>query len=291
MLAVRERRRRTVTKEVTDRLPPGPDGVIPGAHGIRLGDGGRGVLLLHGFGDTPQSLRVLAESLHSGGWSVRAPLLPGHGRSLRAFARSRAADWLSAARSALDELRDECHSVSIVGQSMGGSLAVILAADTPVDALVLLAPYFELTPAAERVARISGIASLVLPWVRSGAADSLIDPGARRAALGFRVTTPGLLRELRTVTRRGREAMRSLDVPTLVMHSEQDPRIPREAAESAWAALPCRTRELYWLARSGHVIAADQEREVVTREVTTWLERHGGHDRTGGTRDRPAGRA
>ena len=121
--------------------------VIRGAQTIDLQEeGSPGVLLLHGFGDTPQTLALLARSLHKSGYSVYAPLLPGHGRNMEAFGKSRARDWISAARSALAEMRLRHTSVCIVGLSMGGALAVLLAAeldDLPV--LVLIAPYLSMS--------------------------------------------------------------------------------------------------------------------------------------------------
>ncbi len=90
-------------------------------------EGSHGVLLLHGFGDTPQTLSLLARRLHNAGYSVFAPLLPGHGRTLGAFRRSRAEQWIDAAKRALLSMRARSDSVSIVGLSMGGALAVLLA--------------------------------------------------------------------------------------------------------------------------------------------------------------------
>ena len=71
--------------------PPGVDGVVPGAEGFTLeGSTGRALLMLHGFGDTPQTLRYLGGRLHATGFTVHAPLLPGHGRGLRDFATASA---------------------------------------------------------------------------------------------------------------------------------------------------------------------------------------------------------
>ncbi len=38
-----------------------------------------GVLLVHGFTGSPASMRPWGEFLHSKGYTVRVPLLPGHG--------------------------------------------------------------------------------------------------------------------------------------------------------------------------------------------------------------------
>ena len=57
--------------------------VIKGAEAIDMREeGSHGVLLLHGFGDTPQTLSLYAKHLSKAGFAVFAPLLPGHGRTL-----------------------------------------------------------------------------------------------------------------------------------------------------------------------------------------------------------------
>ncbi|MEP6551241.1 MAG: hypothetical protein ABJB95_08655, partial [Gemmatimonadales bacterium] len=72
--------------------------ILAGADTIDLQEeGSQGVLLLHGFGDTPQTLSVLARRLAKSGYSVLVPLLPGHGRTMDAFTKSRADDWINEA--------------------------------------------------------------------------------------------------------------------------------------------------------------------------------------------------
>ena len=44
--------------------------------------------------------RLLARRLRKTGYSVLAPLLPGHGRNMESFGRSRATDWIAAAKNA-----------------------------------------------------------------------------------------------------------------------------------------------------------------------------------------------
>ena len=93
---LRLRAARRTERAYADARPPGVDGVVPGAEGFTLeGSTGRALLMLHGFGDTPQTLRYLGGRLHAAGFTVRAPLLPGHGRGLRDFAAASAEDYAS----------------------------------------------------------------------------------------------------------------------------------------------------------------------------------------------------
>ena len=123
-------RRRQAAKwetAVATRLPLGPDGVVRGAGPIaREAAGDRAALVLHGFGDTPESVATVAHALYAAGWTVHAPLLAGHGRDLPTFARSRAEDWLATARAAYATVRGRRARVAIVAQSMGAALAAVL---------------------------------------------------------------------------------------------------------------------------------------------------------------------
>ena len=232
----------------------------------------KGVLLLHGFGDTPQSLSALAAHLHAQGWAVRVPLLHGHGASLRAFTSARADQWLSGARTALVELRSRVSHVAIVGQSMGGALATVLAAEGGVETLVLLAPYMALPRRAARIGAFHHVVAPFVPYLVSRSESSIRDPEARSKALGRGITTPRLLHELSLVVGRARAALPNVAVPTLAIHSRHDPRVTIDDAEAAFALLGCEEKTLLWVERSGHVISVDFDRDLVSRKVLEWLE-------------------
>jgi carboxylesterase len=276
-LALRAAHRRRVERRVAARLPLGPDGVVRGAGALTLaGDPRRAVLVLHGFGDTPQSVAELARALHADGWTVRAPLLPGHGRTVRDFAASGCDDWLACARAELAALRARHEAVAVVGQSMGAALAAVLAAETPdLAALVLLAPYVTAPAVVRAAARAHVPLGWLLPYIGSdGGAASIHDAAARAEALGYGVVTPRLLRELALVVDRAHAALPGVRAPTRVLLSRRDNRVGAEAAARAAERLGCAVRDVAWLEQSGHVIAVDRERARVFAATRQWLASH-----------------
>lgn len=111
--------------------------VLPGAAPASYGGGPHGVLILHGFTGSPQSMRPLAEAVAAAGYTVELPLLPGHGTSLDDMIPTRWSDWSQAAEVAYTGLAARCDKVAVAGLSMGGTLATWLAARHPqVGALV-----------------------------------------------------------------------------------------------------------------------------------------------------------
>ena len=99
-----------------------------------------GVVVSHGFTGSPHSVRDWAMSLASAGYAVRLPLLPGHGTSWQELARTRWQDWHAALDAAYLELAEECDVVVVAGLSMGGTLALRIAATRPVAGVVVVNP-------------------------------------------------------------------------------------------------------------------------------------------------------
>ncbi|MBE7323267.1 alpha/beta fold hydrolase [Nocardioides sp. Y6] len=93
--------------------------------------GGRriGVMVSHGFTGSPHSVRPWALSLAERGYAVELPLLPGHGSTWQEMNTTTWEDWYGAVRAAHDKLAEENDDVLVAGLSMGGTLALRLAAD------------------------------------------------------------------------------------------------------------------------------------------------------------------
>jgi carboxylesterase len=101
--------------------------VMPGAQPFAA-DGGRiGVVVAHGFTGTPQSMLPWAQALAGAGFTVRLPLLPGHGTRWQDMNNTRWTDWYATIESTFSELRSTCDHVFAAGLSMGGTLVLRLA--------------------------------------------------------------------------------------------------------------------------------------------------------------------
>lgn len=267
-------------ERILERRPIGKDGIIPGAAGFALHrPHAPAVLLLHGAGDTPAALRYLAEHLHERGYAVRAPLLPGHGRTIREFAQVTAEAWYEAARDALHELRRDHEWVAVVGLSMGGALAARLAGDPEfpdVPAVVLLAPYLE-PPAFVRWAALTSVGwGTVATYVDSLDPRSIHDESERGRALGYGVMTPAALRALVRVAAGASRGLPQVTAPTLMIQSLHDNRISAAGARRAFARIGSAEKRMIWRDVGGHILTVDHGREDVIADVASWLGTHGG---------------
>jgi carboxylesterase len=106
--------------------------ILPGAEpfsadGSSASGGSVGVVVSHGFTGSPFSLRPWAQHLAAQGYSVRLPLLPGHGTTWQDCNTSTWQQWYSTIETAYEELDEQCEHVFAAGLSMGGTLVTRLA--------------------------------------------------------------------------------------------------------------------------------------------------------------------
>ena len=249
------------------------------------------VLCLHGFTGSPAEIRPLADTLARGGCLVEAPLLPGHGSDTAALAGTGWPDWESAAHRALTGLVARAGGpVAIVGASMGGLLAIRLAAARPdaVAALVLMGvplPFGWLRGGAVR------LLSRALATTRLGARAALpktggvdvCDPAARAAAGALSWYPLQSLASLVDLTAAADRDMEAILAPTLVVHGRLDRTVPIRRSMALAGRLRAAPVERLWLDRSGHVVALDFDGRELADAVTSFLARYASRPRAATT--------
>ena len=251
--------------------PTSPEHLQP----FRIRGGSRGILLIHGFAGTPPEVRELGTHLAAGGYDVLAPLLAGHGLTPEAMRATRWTDWVASAEDALDALLRDCSDVFVGGQSLGGSLALHLAARRPqVRGVITMAamgsPRFFRDP---RLRAIWIVKYLVRWHVPNGVSD-LGDP-ARLSVLHSYARRPtvcleSLVRFLRVLERE----LPQIRVPALIFHGRRDRTVPPENAELIYARLQSEDKQLQWMERSGHALTVDLEREDLNQRILRWMDEH-----------------
>ncbi len=201
-------------------------------------DNSKAALLIHGFPGTPYEMQQPADLLHAQGWTVEAPLLPGFGTDIPTLPERTYQDWLTATGSALERLRREHDTVIICGNSMGGSLALCLAAQQPVDGLILFAPFWrvehflwQMLPVVNFF--VDNIKPFRLfkpdfsdPNFRQSVLDfipeaDIDDPEVRQHILNFEVPV-GMFNQIRNLGRQAYRCIPQVDVPALIFQGTQD---------------------------------------------------------------------
>lgn len=102
----------------------------------------KGVLFIHGFSASPAEARLVVEIAEEEGYVFYAPVLTGFGVDNFDLLESVSErDWLRESVAAYDVLIQFCEKVVVVGHSMGGALAMLVALRRNPVQLIITAPY------------------------------------------------------------------------------------------------------------------------------------------------------
>ena len=175
-------------------------------------------LLIHGFLGSPRELRPLAQELADAGVTARGVLLPGFGADIARLKKVRAKEWLAAARAAWEEIREGASRTTLIGFSMGGAVALQLAAEAGLapDQLVLLAPHWKF---ADRRAVVLPVAKYLIREFKPFGSINFDSPDMRRMlaelAPGVDLDDPEVRHQLRnsaTIPTRALDELRRVGV-------------------------------------------------------------------------------
>jgi len=222
------------------------------------GDNGEAVIAVHGFTGIPGHWRLAAETLNQHGYTVVAPLLPGHGTSVSEMERHGAADWLRTVVDAALSVRDH-RRVHLAGLSLGGLLAILAAGPTNAATITTVSAPLRFRHKSIYLAPFLHHFKPYTPWPASSA------PSEPETAELF-LTYPGFptrrAADLLVVLRHARKTARRLRRPALVVQSAADESVhPRSGPRLAKLLGP--GTQTLWLSDSRHNALLDRERGLI----------------------------
>ncbi|WP_241503193.1 alpha/beta fold hydrolase [Komagataeibacter melaceti] len=252
------------------------------------------ILALHGFNDSRDAWERPAPVLNDVGMTLIAPDLPGFGQTAQRGGWAGTEALLRTATTLATIIGREHPGVPlyIMGESMGGALATVLAAQPdapPVAGYILLAPaLWDMDTGARTLTHL--MAALAPHWRLSGhelpvhvtAADDML-------ALARLYYDPLTLRDTSTVALAGltdlmHQAAR--DAPAmhgqvLVVYGGRDQIIPAPAMAAAWQRMPPATRRDY-IPNGYHLLLRSRDSAQVTADITAWISQRDGFLPSGG---------
>lgn len=195
-------------------------------------DGGAdSCLVLQGLSGAEKARR-LAEGIHQSGFSVALPLLSLCHETSDTLPPSNWQNWLDEAREAYTRLDRKMSSVAVAGIGVGGALALILAAEYPVSAVVAVAPTL----------RMPGMLGFWGP-----------PPDCEGGTGTVR------MRDLRAVARLARRSLFAVVAPALIVEPERGGFVHPGSARLAYSDASSREKRIEWLAKSRREFPDDAE--------------------------------
>lgn len=243
--------------------------VLPGAEPYRHEGGEVAVLLCHGFTGSPQSLRPWARYLAGQGLTVSLPLLPGHGTRWEDMALTGWQDWYAEVDRELRALRRRCARVFVAGLSMGGALALRLAArhGEGVDGVVVVNP----------ANKVHGLSAHALPVARHlvRTTKGITSDIAREGVLesGYDRVPLHSAHSLRTFLRLVDGELPQVTQPLLLLHSVHDHVVPPADSARVLSRVSSTDVTEILLEQSYHVATLDHDADRIFEESYAFIGR------------------
>jgi carboxylesterase len=168
-------------------------------------------------------------------------------------------------------LRADSECVFVVGLSMGGLVALELAAAGRVDALVTVGtPLWLHFP----LARLIPLFKYLRPMLPKRLGSDIADEAARERHPSYDVMPLHAVHELQRLQARVRERLGRVKAPILVTHGARDRTARPDDARVIHAGVGSRIRELRIFESSAHVVPVDRDGPQLAAAAGDFLERH-----------------
>jgi carboxylesterase len=228
-----------------------------------------GMLLCHGFTGTPQSMRPWGQSLADRGYTVRVPLLPGHGTTWQEMNHTQWQDWYSCVDAAFRELHQTCERVVVGGLSMGAALSLQLAQThgPRISGLVLVNPAVKFDDPRTRLVPvlkhlIGSLEAVGNDIKKPGVTELAYTRTPLKAGHSQLVAWQSVIRDLPEVTQ-----------PVLLFRSTQDHVIPASSSALILSRISSLDVTEILLEDSYHVATIDNDAPLIFDESAKFIER------------------
>ncbi len=226
-----------------------------------------GVLVLHGFTGTTQSVYEYGKAIAEEGYTVLGPRLTGHGTFPEQMEMASYLDWIKDVEAGLEKLKEMCDKVYVAGLSMGGTLTLYLSERYPnLAGIILINAAVELPKMNEYYETKKDKAERFVPGIGS----DIKKPNTIELAYDQTpVKSMGDILELMELVK---IKLTEIKVPALLFSSIDDHVVPPENSEYIIDKIRSEQKELIHLENSYHVATLDNDKPFIISKTIDFLK-------------------
>lgn len=228
------------------------------------------VLIIHGFTGSPASVRPLAEFLNrkGNGFNVKCMLLPEHGTDMADLFRSRWKKWYSAGVSEFKELKKRFRNVHVIGFSMGGNIALCMAASLDVAKLVTISTPILIKNKMAYFAEFLGLFRKYHYWWKSTPLEGELTFDHPPGYPGMPVRS---IAEVRKITIASFNRLRRVKQPILISQSLKDKTVHPKSPYLIYDLTESSYKEFLLLHNARHNAIISPDREHLFKAIEAFL--------------------
>ena len=229
---------------------------------------------MHGFTGSPASMRPWGEFLNSKGYTVRVPLLPGHGTRVEDLNTVKWQEWPAKVIFEIEQASQTCDRIILIGLSMGGGTILNVAASLAnekinhknIVAMILVNPMIHVRGVpAELAYFLSRFQRL-----RKSVGDDIKRPGVTE--WGYDALPTRGVHQLLKMLRITRRNLPTIKIPVQLFHSVSDHTLPVSNTEIVFKEIGSLEKNRIELMNSYHVATMDYDQELIFHNSLTFIE-------------------
>lgn len=230
-----------------------------------------GVLVLHGFTSHIHCVDPLLPGLDAMGVPYRFPILKGHGTRPEDMENATANDWYDDAENALLDLFQDAEKIIVIGLSMGGAMALDLAAyhRDKVAGVVGIAAAVKV---ADPLAPLSPLlAGLVRFWPSPRAFnDKALE---KKENKNYKKFSTKAFASLYRYIKGTKNRLSFIKAPILILQSRKDTVISPDSARIIYEKVSSRDKTIVWFEKTNHEMLLDMEHDKVIKTVLDFVKK------------------
>ncbi len=231
------------------------------------GSQSKAILLIHGFTGSTHQLKSIGEYItEKQGWTTHGIRLPGHGTNPGDLANKSWNDWVNESIKALEELKKNNETVVVLGFSLGGAIALYLAAERKkhVSAVIGLCPAI----------RLLGYWKYFVPIIKKFSKyheKSQLDP--EDPWKGYQLIPWSSVHETLQFQKIVRSKLPEIQAPLLVIQARHDRRVPMGVGEEIKNKINSPLIDHIWAENSGHIVMFSPDEKFVKQKIIEFLNK------------------
>ncbi|WP_088052842.1 alpha/beta hydrolase [Virgibacillus dakarensis] len=226
-----------------------------------------GVLVIHGFTGSTQSMRFLGEQLAEAGFTIYGPRLTGHGTAPEDMEKSTYQEWIQTVEDGLEKLKATCSAVFVTGLSMGGTLTLYLAENHPeIKGIVPINAAIEMPELIETYEQLRFTDTKFVDGIGSDIKKEGVEE------LAYPKTPVKSMGELINLSKLVRSNLAKINVPALIFSSTVDHVVPPENSQEIYESIIFENRSIIKLENSFHVATLDNDKELIAEKSIEFIK-------------------
>jgi carboxylesterase len=256
------------TKYLDSRYPR-ENGIIKGTEEIYVEKGEEAVLLLHGLTANPYSMKEMADFFSKNKYTVYVPVIKGHGTSVFDLEKTNYLDWRKSAEDAYLKLAKDHKKIYIVGASLGGLLALDIAANHKVESVISINTPIELKLSS--LLHIIPLVYLVSPYSIRGLFSMEELPIATDLKLYDTLPLKNMA-QINSYIEYIKPQLKKVNTPVLVIQGLKDDTVEPESASFILNNINSKNKEILLLKDSTHLNIVKEDKELLKQRGLKFIK-------------------